>query len=964
MSAPTPNKKQAELIETTQGTVLVDAGAGTGKTFTIARRYLHILETRDVDIQDVVLITFTNNAAEEMRERILHLGDRPPTEIQDAPISTFHALAKRVLEQRGMEAPSHLGLQETLAPNFTVVENEVLERELFEDFLRGFRTRHPEHADRFATLYDPANLLSLIKGLAAKGIFPTTQGWYRDGEAHLDGDRDAFLTLFDQANAQEDNRQSKLRSDLGKWKKRLFLPEAPGPNEVRGAGKQVDRSWGEQAFDDDRAELKAFLHDVYLSYLDYTLKRNTLNFGFLLLFAYVLLVEDTRLREQLQVPYVMIDEFQDTSEIQIQLALLLCKQPNLCCVGDWKQAIYSFQYADVDNILDFEHRVAQYADALNQDTQRVPTAQAFTGSLTRIDLVENYRSTDGILRMAEEALVVPGTTKERLDAAAIKQRIVQLVSNAKLPASQIQAYQSDREVDLVLDRIQHMVGHNGYSIEDESTRKDVDADPKPRAPGYGDIAVLTRTRSFALRLQERAKQLGVPVAFEGGVEVFSTDPGKLLLAWLRILEDKHSDRGWAVVLEHAGYKLHEAEHILSEGIYPEDMWAFRSELGRQASIGAQTRLVFQRYGLQNGITEALVATLQATFEASGLTPSEIVRFAEDNLEAGTTVNVDDHPGGEVVTIQTIHAAKGLEYPIVIVADINQARFPSTGGGYPSVITYRDPVGLRESKRQAAPTGQAYSYDHWPTVLCHTALPTTDHDEERRLFYVAMSRAEQHLLLTATRQRASPFFTELGLEPRELDPAPELVELDARKRPDPLELADPGRSGPIRVVVGQLAGELETTGGRGKAFGQRLHDFAARYARAEQVEPDTADERHAAAIIDELAGTIRAEVPCTLPVEIDGERYVIDGTIDLLAESETTIHVVDWKTTPPGQGHEVYATQVGLYARAVQDVHPDKSVEGWVVYTEDGSRKPVPPLPKPELDALVDGYQARATALKG
>ncbi|MDX1610996.1 MAG: UvrD-helicase domain-containing protein, partial [Candidatus Thermoplasmatota archaeon] len=403
---PGPNAQQAKLIDTTEGIVLVDAGAGTGKTFTIARRYLHILEAHDLDPEDLLLITFTRNGAEEMRERILHLSDLPPSRLREAPISTFHARARRVLAQGGFHAPEKLGIQEPLAPTFGVMEDRVLEREAFASFMRRFRDEHPEHQGHLATLYGDEDLLALIKDLASKGIAPTADGWYRDSEALLDGDPDDFAQLFAAVNHTDGRKQSDLRTALNGYKDRVLPPDAPSQEAIRGEEKDVDPRWAHLAFEEDREALKAFVRDVYHGYLAESVAQNRLNFEFLQLLAYVLMVEDETVRREHEARYVMIDEFQDTSEVQFQLALLFMGAPHLCCVGDWKQSIYSFQHADVENIQRFRPRLHRYVQRLNRDAQRVPLDPGDEITVREVPLVENYRSTQAILELAEHALLV------------------------------------------------------------------------------------------------------------------------------------------------------------------------------------------------------------------------------------------------------------------------------------------------------------------------------------------------------------------------------------------------------------------------------------------------------------------------------------------------------------------------------------------------------------------------------
>jgi len=112
----------------------------------------------------------------------------------------------------------------------------------------------------------------------------------------------------------------------------------------------------------------------------------------------VLLCEDESLRDRVSFEYVMVDEFQDTSEIQFKLALLLAGTDNLCVVGDWKQSIYSFQYADVENIRSFEDRIDRFATELNDEQERVGFP---VDDVETIELAENYRSTQSILDFSE-----------------------------------------------------------------------------------------------------------------------------------------------------------------------------------------------------------------------------------------------------------------------------------------------------------------------------------------------------------------------------------------------------------------------------------------------------------------------------------------------------------------------------------------------------------------------------------
>jgi len=178
--------------------------------------------------------------------------------------------------------------------------------------------------------------------------------------------------------------------------------------------------------------------------------------------------------------------------------------------------------------------------------------------------------------------------EEDLDAfEAVDDRIVSLESNAAHENTTIEAIRSDEEREAVLAKIQGIVGNDEYRVENE------DGDLRP--PEYGDVAVLTRTRDFGRELLGTAEEYGLPMAYEGGIELFRTDQAKLLLAWLQILEDD-VDRGWSVVLERAGYTLAEIDAILDGETYPENMVAFREELRSMETLGGVARRVFARYG--------------------------------------------------------------------------------------------------------------------------------------------------------------------------------------------------------------------------------------------------------------------------------------------------------------------------------------------------------------------------------
>jgi len=744
MTEFSPNQQQKQLIKNTDGIYLVDAGAGTGKTFTITRRYANILE--DQDPEDIFLATFTRNAADEMKERISSESSYSASKIFDAPISTFHSHCQKILERNGHEAPQILGIDEYLAENLQVMESQIRENQEFQEFISGFKQRHDEHGDFFRIVRDESNLLNLLKSLGAKGVMPERDNWFGDTEKYLDGDFKDFKQLFNEKNkpveANGGTKQSELRRRLYSYKWKNFSPEAPSVDDIRGGygTKKVRKDFCQKAFEEDREDLKQFVHDLYTEYLEYCLSRNYLNFSFLMTLTYALLHRKPVIREEESFEYIMIDEFQDTNEVQFKLAMLLADEPNFCVVGDWKQSIYSFQYAAVENILEFQERMEKYCSELNGTQKRVCFSNE---EVERIELKKNYRSNQRILDESEKSLSLPANSNESPE----RPKITSLESEVENDG-EVLRIESEEEIESVLAKIQNLK-ENGFD--------------------YSDVAVLTRTRGFGLELQQEARKYSIPAAYEGGVELFTTNPAIVLLAWLRILQDRHSRKGWAVVLEEAGYKLDEAEKIVEEGDYPCNMLKFEVELQKTDSIEAVAEKVFQRYGYRNGFTEKIIEVLGNTFSSTYMNLGQLINFIEENIEQGEIYEVDSTGNGNTVTVQTIHAAKGLEYPVVFISDVNQSKFPSTNSFSPN-ITYKDPVGLRQRKKYLR-NDYAYALDNWRTEILEKCL-SGEYDEERRLMYVAMTRAEQNLYITADKDKASTFFTELDIEKVELEETPE------------------------------------------------------------------------------------------------------------------------------------------------------------------------------------------------
>lgn len=947
MSEFEPNEMQQRLIENTDGIYLVDAGPGTGKTFTITHRYAAIVDQPDIDPEDVLLVTFTRNAATEMKERIVDQSGYGIRSLTDAPIQTFHSFCHDLLDEYGYRAPSYLGLDHPITGSTQVIEDDLIAAEYFEVFFEQFRDAHPEHAEFYRILDGPMELRNLIAELTAKGVFPTAEGWYRTGDRHLNGDIEAFEGLFQDVNTPEGNSQSPLRADLQRYgTNKTYLPDAPSKERIRGerGTKRLDASIASEVFDEDRAALTSFVHNVYFEYLDFALERNYLTFGFLQLFAFVLLCEDPTVREQARFEYTMIDEFQDTSEIQFKLALLVAGEKNFCVVGDWKQSIYGFQYADVKNITTFETRIERFRSELNGDDDRVVLP---TGPVERLELVENYRSTQTLLEYSEQALRTRAT---KSDALGEHPDIVSLSSNATFDRTRIRGVTHTEEPEAILSLVQEIVDNPDYPVESD--------DGESRPPEYRDIAVFTRTRDFGRELLKEATAYNVPMAYDGGVALFRTDAAKLLLAWLRILH-RNGDRGWALVLEEAGYTLDEIDHLLEANAYPEEMTTFRENLASLETIGGVARRVFERYGLADAKSDALLNTVQSLYDTTTLVPGDLIRLLERGIEEGSVREVNTSTGANAVTVQTIHAAKGLEYPIVILANMNDGKFPSRGGSTPT-ITFDDPVGIRQRKVFADVGAYPHVFDNWRTDIIRHCLGK-GYDEECRLLYVAITRAEHHLLFTCG-DNPNTFFEELIDDPEPVEP--DITSSTPRETEQttlPFAIGPPtgpiGHSPHSLMDASTFEGEsdaVETDAHAtesGLAHGAAVHTFAEAYALGRDVEPETADGERVARLLDSLEGDKRVEEPVHLPLTVDGRAVVLSGVVDLVHELPDRVEIIDYKTDATRDAESEYKIQLSIYFH-VLSAWFERPVTAELFYAKDDERVRIDPLSMKELEECV------------
>ncbi len=914
------NASQRRIAEQLEGMIVVDAGPGTGKTKTVVERYLNIIR-KGVDAKDVVLLTFTRNAAGEMEDRIKAGMHREGMDDKglNMRVGTFDSFCHTALMESPEAVSGFFGFPERLTRGAALVDNETLNRVYFSRFMDRFLAdRGDDYGDdAIVASQNHDSMYALINKLMARGIIPLRKGWFGyDAERELTGDTGLLTAELEELNEPSGNASQlqRILRDGNKNRRDLLWPE-----EVF-LGDHVPRELIADAVGDDRTRLLALVHDVYYAFIRRSVADDRLTFGLNSVLAFVALYSNDRTRERLRCRYLMVDEFQDTNGSQLMISLMLLSEPNLCVVGDWKQGIYGFRYVSTENILRFSERSTALHGFLNRDRERVPFR---IETLPPMPLDINYRSSQRIIDIAFDSLGIPGREGEEVDTAGIT-RITAAKGHLDdhTAAEHVCADSAGEEVLEVLRRIERYVGGEEFIVEGDDGMRRMD---------YGDIAVLCRTTALARAIAEAANAAGIPAYLQGDVDIMGSREGKLLLAWLRYVNNERDLRGLCTILADRGCTLAEMRRMTAPGgpePLPPGIAALRSELiGRKRRITSLITGIFDHYGLNNDVTHTITAVISAAHRGSLLTVADIITMIEEDMDRGTTYGVEMSLDRHAVTVQTMHKSKGLEYPAVIAAGFNTRTFPNIRGDA-SVYTFDPLTGIR-SRREVirADGGAAAMADSWRTGLVRAAV-SRDYDEERRLMFVALSRAKQYLTVTAS--EPSAFYKGLagimdhstagtgpvtghGAAAAE-EAAPRPVIGGYRRRRRNIGVHD------ILVFDGDDApceGDDQVCG-KGMEYGTRVHEAAELLARGMRPGPeydDMPELEAVAGILDSLSGAVytEPELECALPFNDLG--VTLRGIIDLYAEFPDRVEIHDYKTDVTDRFEGEYMMQLSVYAHA-------------------------------------------------
>ena len=606
------NDKQKEAVLQTQGPCLIIAGAGSGKTRVLTHKIAYLIEEKKVHPWNILAITFTNKAANEMKKRV---EDLVGNAVNDMWIGTFHSICVRILRK-------------------------------FIDRI-GFESSF--------IIYDTLDQRTMIK--------------------------ECLKSL---------NIDDKLYTD------RSVLSEISN-----GKNEMLDPEEYEKKYAGDFRKTK--IAEIYKLYQKKLKDNNAIDFDDIINFTIKVLKENEDVLEYYsnKFEYVLVDEYQDTNKAQFNLiSLLASKHGNITVVGDNDQGIYSFRGADITNILNFE--------------------KDFPGT-TIIKLEQNYRCTSNILKVANEVIK---NNENKYDKKLWTEN-----EEGNLPT----IYQGDDEYDearYLIDQINHLKTEEYYK--------------------YSDFAVLYRMNSQSRAIEDILNREAIPYRVIGGLKFYERKEIKDALSYLRLIANSPDNISLRRVINEPKRgigktsldKIQELSEKTGQPMYDIIKEADKYDLNRvyassrefvdliedlrkkkdELPISELLTEVLSRSGYIKELEVENTVEAETRIENLEELMTVVIEFEEQEAEnslddflEGITLasdidNMED--SDDMVTLMTLHSAKGLEFPVVFLVGMEEGIFP----GYRSI-------------------GE-------PKEL----------EEERRLFYVGITRAKNYLHITCAKHR--------------------------------------------------------------------------------------------------------------------------------------------------------------------------------------------------------------------
>jgi ATP-dependent helicase/nuclease subunit A len=781
-----PNPEQAAAIEA-PGLVFVSAGAGTGKTTVLVERFVRAVCERGVDIDSILVITYTERAAGELRSRVrrrlheLGRGDLA-RDLDAAWISTIHGFCHRLLKAHPFEAG--------VDPGFRVLDDNqsrVLAGEAFQEALAAFCSGNEPERLRLLATYSARGLRRMLTG-----VYETLRSAGRDLvldmaapadlEARIDELSDAARCAVEDTQNENAARALEFLEDPPGAERLVDLSEFAarrGPRERLASYEEARRAVEQAALDvlavHDRELLQELLTGFAEAYQAAKETESALDFEDLQLAARKLLAGHAAIRERESWRFraVMVDEFQDTNRLQCELIDLLASD-ELFFVGDEFQSIYRFRHADVE-VFRERREASGGVLALTQNYRSRPEVLSVINHLFSADFGDSFQPLSAAGRFPDPSF---GPAVELLvtDKAAFKDS---------------GTHWRKAEARHVATRVKEIV------------------DSGEAAPG--EIVLLFAAGTDARIYEEELRGAGLPTFRATGRDYYHQQQVVDLLAYLRLLHNRYDDEALVTVLaspfvgvsNDALVLLRRAaerrplyvglEKTMPDGLSGRDkrlLQAFLQRYERLTRLAPRSSLerlceqiivehdydlavLAQWDGRRRYANLRKLARLARSYEElRGPDVEGFVRFVreQDAVGASELEAVAEEEGTDVVRLLTIHSAKGLEFKVVVVADAGR-----DSGRRDADEILCMPDGRLGFRVVDPATGKRRPTSDYKAV--QEAEHEAEEAERRRLYYVAMTRAIDRLIVSGSidPERGADGSTPIGwvlerIEAGELDEA--------------------------------------------------------------------------------------------------------------------------------------------------------------------------------------------------
>ena len=656
------NIQQREAVEEIERPLLIIAGAGSGKTLTVASKIAYILE-QGAKPENILALAFNEKAAEELKNRVIEMVGNA----EDLNISTFHSFCNQLIQDNILNTK--------LNANFKVIT-------------------------------ETAQLVYLTKNINSFGI------------EHLEFNHEPYT----------------LAEEMKKFMSRC-KDESISPDEIQLYIETREKTELDEEALEDLNNLKDILK-IYRAYENYKTKNNMLDFGDMLCTVYNLLKNKPlilkKYREKFQ--YIIVDEFQDTNYIQLQIVHLIASQHgHITVVGDDDQSIYRFRGAYITNIAEFKKMFPDYVEKA---------------------LEHNYRSTKKIVAIANT--LIEKSPERTIKKLFTKNPDGEYVAIIETPSDTSQA---------------------NYILE---TVKDL----LKKYPQQ-DIAILCRRRATAEPIIKALRKQALRFNFVGETGFFQEPLIKDVTAYLKVISNPLESNAEIVrILNRSNYGIRQVEickfncyatqknlslYEAFDHLSAIDVDKFKFLQVKQTLsevIGSKTRLrtldvihnlLFERefYKYEIAIQNSRNIQLLNQFfefaqEFNKIYPDNGIEDFTEYLSFASNFEIEEKNLEEqAITISTVHGVKGMQYPVVII---------------PDVIEHRLPTKFQKDKFQIPQDLLKGVKSNFDDKELHI-------QEERRLFYVAITRAKEKLIITyakrygenKTDSKPSRFLTEIDYQ---------------------------------------------------------------------------------------------------------------------------------------------------------------------------------------------------------